>query len=728
MRNRRRQLAKGPIEQLAGRAPLLGALLATTVSGLLFGPVYGGMLQPGVAVSVLAVVTLVFLSYELARRWPPVERWRPGLSLLLGLAAVVGTTLRHTTRHGVPTDSTIRALYDGARQSWQLTLQSTLPVRPEPQLVLFVPLLVLAAAVVSGQILLRTRARLVALLPSLGIAALAQAFHPLPPALAVAAALVYAIAAMLVLGTAAQSNGRIMAIASVVAVPVVIGCALAAAVLDPAGRTPYSLAAAVAPAPTPTAVTNPLDDLAYRLEHPQQRLFTVRGRPGVDRWPIAVLTTFDGTTWGSDARYRYLGDRLAPDRSLRVPTSSHIVTVTVNGLPGPWLPSQRGLQSVSGIQPLVDEDTGTLLYSRVTAGTRYRLRWAAPDVRPGQLVGARLATDLPGGMGRLDKIPPGIAALAQTAVAGAPPSLSTALVLERYLREHYRLAVGPNLPAGHGWPQIEHFLGVDGTAGRTGTSEQFAAAYVVMARALDMPARLVVGFRQPGTRRPDGSYVVRNADALAWPEVAVTGIGWIPLDPTGSEQDARAGQNAPPLASATNRARAHLPPPDRPRPKSPPSPTPRVSGTPDRPSSRLPTTNAVIALVAAAAIWLAGIPLVKELRGGSRRRRHGNAAVISAWLETRDRLRDHGIPIGRGMTVRDVALASRTLSSRATDQAINQLRVLVDAALWSGSAVGERGIYAAWQACDVVRRSLSHRPVRERITAAIRPRGLRRLK
>jgi len=395
------------------------------------------------------------------------------------------------------------------------------------------------------------------------------------------------------------------------------------------------------------------------------------------------------------------------------------------GLPGPWLPSQRGLDTVAGLQPLVDETTGTLLYDGVKPGTEYRIGWSAPDV--GNLSHAALA---PMGKRDMGAIPAGIITLAKTAVDRAAPSFQTALVLERYLREHYKLAVGRNLPAGHGWPQILQFLGANGTGSRTGTTEQFAAAYVVLARVIGIPARLVVGFRQPARPQSDGSYLVHNADVLAWPEVAVAGVGWIPLDPSGATHDSGSADSTP-LARATDRARSTLPPPQDQKPKPQPNPpTPPAAAAPDHTGGSSAGPFVIVAgavLVGGLIGWLVGVPLAKELRNGSRRRRTGNAAVLSAWLETRDRLRDHGIAVDRGMTVRDVAHASGGVLSRSAEHAIEQLGLLVDAALWSGTTVTGRGIDIAWQACDIVRHSLADRPIADRITATLGIRGLRSL-
>ncbi len=66
---------------------------------------------------------------------------------------------------------------------------------------------------------------------------------------------------------------------------------------------------------------------------------------------------------------------------------------------------------------------------------------------------------------------------------------------------------------------------------KRGFCQQFAGTYAVMARSLDLPTRVVVGFL-PGEKVEDGSYSVSWHDAHAWPEVYFEGAGWTRFEPT----------------------------------------------------------------------------------------------------------------------------------------------------------------------------------------------------
>lgn len=75
---------------------------------------------------------------------------------------------------------------------------------------------------------------------------------------------------------------------------------------------------------------------------------------------------------------------------------------------------------------------------------------------------------------------------------------------------------------------------VDFLEDRSGYCVQYAGTMAVMARMLDIPARVAVGWL-PGDPEPDGkTYVVPANNAHAWPELYFEGIGWVAFEPTPS--------------------------------------------------------------------------------------------------------------------------------------------------------------------------------------------------
>lgn len=67
---------------------------------------------------------------------------------------------------------------------------------------------------------------------------------------------------------------------------------------------------------------------------------------------------------------------------------------------------------------------------------------------------------------------------------------------------------------------------------RLGFCEHFAAAFVVLMRAAEVPARVVTGYQGGEINPVDGSLVVRQSDAHAWAEVWLPQRGWVRVDPT----------------------------------------------------------------------------------------------------------------------------------------------------------------------------------------------------
>ena len=69
---------------------------------------------------------------------------------------------------------------------------------------------------------------------------------------------------------------------------------------------------------------------------------------------------------------------------------------------------------------------------------------------------------------------------------------------------------------------------------KEGFCEHFTAAFVVIMRALGVPARVVTGFQGTDPFPIDGYYIVRQSSAHAWAEYWQEGKGWIRADPTAA--------------------------------------------------------------------------------------------------------------------------------------------------------------------------------------------------
>jgi hypothetical protein len=80
---------------------------------------------------------------------------------------------------------------------------------------------------------------------------------------------------------------------------------------------------------------------------------------------------------------------------------------------------------------------------------------------------------------------------------------------------------------------------------------------VVLARAVGLPARMVIGYASGDYDAPTAEYIIRQEDAHSWAEVYFSGIGWVEFEPTAGL----------PAIDRTDDANASAPPPSLPTTK-----------------------------------------------------------------------------------------------------------------------------------------------------------------
>jgi transglutaminase-like putative cysteine protease len=78
---------------------------------------------------------------------------------------------------------------------------------------------------------------------------------------------------------------------------------------------------------------------------------------------------------------------------------------------------------------------------------------------------------------------------------------------------------------------------------RAGFCEHYSSAFVVLIRALGIPARVITGYQGGSINPADGFMTVRQSDAHAWAEVWLANRGWIRVDPTAAVAPDRVEQN-----------------------------------------------------------------------------------------------------------------------------------------------------------------------------------------
>lgn len=119
--------------------------------------------------------------------------------------------------------------------------------------------------------------------------------------------------------------------------------------------------------------------------------------------------------------------------------------------------------------------------------------------------------------------------VAQDITERADTRYAQGLALQQYLRSPLDFTYDTTVsPAGA--DSVSEFLD-----SRAGYCVQFGTAMVVLARSLDIPARLAVGFLG-GEATDDGTFVVRGSNAHAWPELYFADQGWVRFEPTPAVQ------------------------------------------------------------------------------------------------------------------------------------------------------------------------------------------------
>jgi transglutaminase-like putative cysteine protease len=122
-------------------------------------------------------------------------------------------------------------------------------------------------------------------------------------------------------------------------------------------------------------------------------------------------------------------------------------------------------------------------------------------------------------------------------VHGAGPQASAALInaaLERLRTGGYTYTLDPGV---YGQHTADEFW----FDRREGFCEHIASSFVILMRALDIPARIVTGYQGGELNSVDGYWTVRQRDAHAWAEVWLQGQGWVRVDPTSAVAPGRTG-------------------------------------------------------------------------------------------------------------------------------------------------------------------------------------------
>ncbi|WP_103954216.1 DUF3488 and transglutaminase-like domain-containing protein [Nonomuraea solani] len=669
-------------------ASVVVVALLCGAAGMAFDGVFPlAALPPVVAVAAVAPGVLAMLRLPL---WGAIP-----VSVLAWLVAVSATIFRAEAWLGfVPSPAAVRAALLGVRDAGGRLLTTILPAAPDSRAIVLVSFLVWAATFAGCELALRTRAVMLPAVAALPVLAVAVVLGVAGAGSVVPYAAVFAgLALLLALVRTSRSAGT-LALGVPLLACLVLGAVVAAPVLPMAER-PYDVRRLVEqPPPQPIRGVSALDQVSAWLQNPQRELFTVRTASEANL-RLAVLDTFDGVTWTSNAGFVPTGGRVPGQEGERDTVEQHF---TVQRLPGPWLPAADRPLLAKGPGIVVDPATGMLASTQAREGLTYQVtsgirQYSTAELREATPADDPAARRLPDGPdGRTPPQRARLGQIARRATAGARSPTQQAAKLAAYLRKLAKNDV--NAPPGHGYRSVEFFL----TESKRGTTEQFAASFALLARSIGLPSRIVVGFR-PGAAE-GGLRQVRAGDVLAWAEIEFKGIGWVPFYPTPSRT--RSGGGGDVVEGAPKQAReieqAINSDSAQPKPTQKPTTRPTPTATP-RPGTGTGLVVWAVVPAAVLVVYLLGVGLVPPIRRWRRRRASSPAArVVGAWRQTVTRLRGAGIPVASGaLTAGEVASVAETALGPAAREPLTALADLANLATFGGAPMDQADADLSWR-------------------------------
>jgi transglutaminase-like putative cysteine protease len=432
-------------------------------------------------------------------------------------------------------------------------------------------------------------------------------------------------------------------------VPLIVVAVLVAALVS----VPLSFAARADPrrydAPDRSAaILEPIEAmLAIRDIDPPQALYRIEGDDAarVMRWRTAALEEYDGRRWAPAVTIRPLGRTLGPATGETIEIDVFFLDEDLALMPLPGSPVTIDAliqtdvdRTVVRIDEQVDSDVAVHVRSNVAP--------VRSTIDPDSVV-----------LRDVDDTVSGLTDIAE-ALAEDGTIVERLERLEQRMRDNFVLdseAIGGGLQRA----LIERFLRVT----QRGNAEQFATAFVLLARSLGVEARVATGFVVEST---DATVTLSSSDVTVWPEV-LTDEGWIAFDPVPADE----------VSDAT-------PPPDEPSAQTPAAPQPPVDPPPepetDTDTEDDPVPTGSDTGISELAAWVAGTGLVLLfvvapligaallIAGLKRRRRRRRLSaprpadrVRGAWALATDALVDAGQNIDRSLTDAEIARGGEVL-------------------------------------------------------------------
>lgn len=408
---------------------------------------------------------------------------------------------------------------------------------------------------------------------------------------------------------------------------------------------------------------NPMTDLRRDLLSREDRplLQVTTNDPNPRYLRVGVLTWFTGEAWqpgnrdldeGIEARGS-VPDPSGVSPAVKRTPYDYTVNVT-NDFESEWLPIKVPLTRVqAGDNWRYDPSTQDLVSAdedASTAGLDYSFGYDQLEYDQESLIGSPAAVS--GDLKRyveLPGLPPSVVQAAHTRTDGYQTKYEKAVALQDWFRSDFDYSLQTRPETGDA--ALTSFL-----EDKSGYCEQFAGTMALMARELDIPSRVALGFLSPDRVGGD-RYEYSTNDLHAWVELYFPGSGWVLFDPTPSDRVAETPSYTQNLPSPS--AQPSLPTVEPSR-----SEITRGSQRPEEPTQAATTAEAgsgagsgssipwrpILIGLGAVALLLLLLLLPRWLRRvRSERRWRSPGGAEAAWAELRDVLIDHRLvwPDGR---------------------------------------------------------------------------------
>jgi transglutaminase-like putative cysteine protease len=662
-----------------------------------------------------AAIGTVIGAFAAVRRWSALVT--AGVSALGFVLVGIFAVFRGTLSHGIPTWETIRSLGAGLVSGWAKMLSVNLPADPSGELELTPALITWIAAVVSATLVLRTKSLLAPILPLVvAFVAAMPLTSPRPVGGLVLVGVLLAEVLLLTLIRAGAADplartintratiGRFLFGLPVVLLAVAAGLAGMHLVPLADGDDRFDLRDVV---PVPLDIhdnINPLSALKAQLRKPGNDMFTVRlsgDTTGIDRVRTVALDEFDGAMWSARDQFMLSGRSLPRDESLADPRQV-TVNVTIDGLAGPYLPELGAPVSMSGVPRFgYSKDTGTLATDQQSlAGLSYTLvadvgrqsglDKSVPYVSPGS-DWDRLPDD--------PKIPLEIQVKGTELAGNVAEPYAKLLAIEKYMQSFpYNLDARP----GHSYDALRRLFGANLTD-QVGYAEQFASAFVVLARSQGFPARVAVGYLLDKDHKKGDEFQVKSGDAHAWAEVNLAGHGWVTFEPTDPRRHAANAPKPPETETQADNNNKQQQDSTASQPAEDPN-LPKLAG------AELTVLDwALFVLIGLGVlVVLTPIAIAGEKFRRRRLRRSGSRAarIVGAWQQVTDRLIEHGVPVTASSTTTEVSEQARERIGETGTGSLAVLAPIVTSAMYNPSEPEDNAVQEAWLLEAQLRREL----------------------